>query len=45
MSEKAFPVIQMTICILAAGVYLYNGDLRRAIYWIAAAVLTAAVTF
>lgn len=45
MSEKAFPVIQMIICILAAGVYMYNGDLRRTIYWMAAATLTAAVTF
>jgi len=30
---------------LAAIVYMSAGDIRRAIYWIAASVLNAAVTF
>lgn len=39
------PSILIIIDICAAGVYLYHGDVRKAIYWIAAAVLTAAVTY
>lgn len=40
-----FPALIIVIDVLAALVYLYHGDYRRAIYWTAAAVLTAAVTY
>jgi len=41
---KAFPYILMSLDVAAAVVYLINGDLRRGVYWVAAAVLTACVT-
>lgn len=40
-----FPCILMALDVAASGVYLFGGDLRRFIYWIAAATLTATVTF
>ena len=43
--EKILPTVLIIIDVLAGGVYLCNGDARRFIYWIAAAVLTATVTF
>jgi len=43
--QKLFPIILIVLDILASGVYASQGDIRRAIYWIAAAVLTATVTF
>lgn len=39
------PTLLIVIDILAAAVYAYDGDIRRTIYWVAAAVLTASVTF
>ncbi len=45
MNKYIFPVILIAIDICAAAVYGINGDLRKTIYWIAAAVLNAAVTF
>ena len=45
MNKYIFPVILIVIDICAAAVYGINGDLRKTIYWIAAAVLNAAVTF
>ena len=43
--EKVFPVVLIILDIVSAGVYLYTGDFRRFIYWMAAATLTATVTF
>jgi hypothetical protein len=43
--QKILPTILIIIDILAALVYLKQGDIRRVIYWIAAAILTASVTF
>ena len=43
--NKLFPTILITLDVLAAIVYFYCGDMRRAIYWGAAGILTAAVTF
>ncbi len=40
-----FPSILIVLDIAAAAVYAYDGDWRRMIYWLAAAVLTAAITF
>jgi hypothetical protein len=39
------PALMIVLDIGAAAVYLMNGDLRRAVYWLAAAVLTASITF
>ena len=43
--EKVFPIILIVLDILAAVVYAFGGDVRMAVYWIAAAVLTVCVTF
>ena len=42
---KMFPVFLIIIDTCAGIVYACNGDMRKTIYWIAAAVLNAAVTF
>ena len=45
MSAKLFPTILIALDVCASLVYLSEGDLRRFIYWTAAAVLTATVTY
>ncbi len=45
MSRKIFPTILIVLDIAAAIVYARHGDWRRAIYWVAAAVITGSVTF
>lgn len=40
-----FPTILITLDLFAAIFYFHAGDYRRAIYWTAAATLTATVTF
>ena len=40
-----FPLILIIIYILAAIVYLYGKDYKKAVYWLAAAVLNICVTF
>lgn len=42
---RIFPIGMMLMSAGAAVVYGYDGDARKAIYWIAATVITAAVTF
>jgi hypothetical protein len=42
--KTLFPSILIILDIGSSVVYLYFGDIRRAIYWIAAAVLTICVT-
>ena len=44
-SVKFFPTVLMVLDLAASAVSLAQGDFRRAIYWFAAAVLTASVTF
>lgn len=44
-SPRLFPVILMTLDLLSGAVYAAKGDWRHAIYWLAAATLTATVTF
>jgi len=44
-STQIFPTILIILDIAAAIVWFYNGDMRRGIYWIAAAVLTSTVTY
>ena len=45
MIAKIFPVALIVLDVAAAVVYAACGDWRRFIYWIAAATLTATVTF
>lgn len=45
MNPKVFPSTLIILDVCAAISYGANGDIRRFIYWIAAAVLTASVTF
>ena len=40
-----FPSVLMALDALAATAYAVNGDWRRTVYWLAAATLTATVTF
>lgn len=42
---KIFPIMLIVLDLCAAGVYASQGDWRRLIYWVSAAVLTASVTF
>jgi hypothetical protein len=42
---KLFPIVLIALDLMASAVYAYHWDIRRTIYWFAAAVLTAAVTF
>ena len=42
---KVFPMILIGLDIGASLVYFAEGDVRRGIYWIAAATLTSCVTF
>lgn len=45
MSDKFFPTILITLDVCASIVYLVHGDVRHAVYWFSAAVLTATVTY
>ena len=42
---KIFPTILIALDLGAAVVYGISGDWRKVVYWVAAAVLNAAVTF
>ena len=42
---KVFPCVLIALDVAAAVVYAACGDWRRLIYWLAAATLTATVTF
>ena len=43
--EKVIPIVLIILDIGAAGVYAYCHDWKKAVYWVAAATLTACVTF
>lgn len=43
--EHVFPIIMIIIDVGAAIVYAKGGDVKKAVYWIAAAVLNICVTF
>jgi len=45
VSAKVFPTVLIALDVCAAMVYLAVGDVRRMIYWLAAGVLTATVTY
>ena len=40
-----FPIIMIALDIGAAAVCFFSRDYKKAVYWLAAAVLNAAVTF
>lgn len=42
---RIFPTALMALDALAATACGFNGDWRRTVYWLAAATLTATVTF
>lgn len=42
---RLFPLTLMALDVCAATVYFWSGDVKRGIYWLAAATLTACVTF
>lgn len=44
-NEHIFPTLLIVLDILAGVVYLCHGDVKKFIYWIAAAVLNITVTF
>ncbi len=43
--EKIFPLLLIIIDVVAGGVYFANGDIKKGIYWVAAATLSYCVTF
>lgn len=45
MSTRFFPICLIVLDVAAAVVCGVNGDVRRAVYWASAAVLTTTVTF
>lgn len=45
VSPKLFPTVLIVLSVAAALVCAAHGDVRRTIYWLAAAVLNASVTF
>ena len=42
---KLFPTILIGLMTISGVLYFYEGDWRKGIYWIAAGVLNAAVTY
>ncbi len=44
-TEKIFPTVLIVLDVCAALGYLPSGDYRKVIYWLAAAILTATVTY
>ena len=45
MTTKLFPIALIVLDVGAAVVYAIAGDYKKAVYWIAAAVLNITVTF
>ena len=45
MNPKLFPTILIFLDLAASLVYVSGGDIRRCVYWFAAAVLTYCVTY
>ena len=45
MSKYIFPSILILLDVGAAVMFAVSGDLKKAVYWIAAAVLNVCVTF
>ena len=45
IDPRILPTLLMVIDVLAAVVYVFDGDWRRVVYWLAAATLTGVVTW
>lgn len=45
LTTKFFPTLLIILDVCAAISYATHGDTRKIIYWLSAAVLTAAVTY
>jgi len=45
LTTKFFPTLLIILDVCDAGAYATHGDVRKIIYWLSAAVLTAAVTY
>lgn len=45
LNPKFFPSVLMVLDFLAAAVYLAHKDIRHALYWVSAGILTATVTY
>lgn len=45
VNDRIFPTIHIIVSIAAAAVYWTKGDIRKIIYWLAAAALTTVVTY
>ncbi len=45
MLAKILPTVLIVIDVAAGIVYACNGDIKRCVYWFAAATLTATVTY
>jgi hypothetical protein len=45
IDPRVLPTVIIIINVLSAIVYASGGDIKRCIYWVAAAVLTATVTY
>ena len=45
INPKTFPVVMIVECVLAAISYAAAGDIRKTLYWLFAAGITATVTF
>ena len=45
VTEHLFPTVLIVLDLAAAVVYFRHGDYKKAVYWIAAAVLNICVTF
>ena len=43
--EQVFPLILIIIDLIAAIVYFYHKDIKKGVYWVAAAILSYTVTF
>ena len=44
-AEYFFPLLLIALDVAAASVYAFSGDIKKAVYWVAAAVLSICVTF
>jgi hypothetical protein len=42
---QVFPATLIVLDLIASAVYALDADVRRSVYWLAAAVLTLVVTF
>lgn len=42
---RIFPTLLLILDLFAAAVYAYYGEWGRVVYWVAAALLTASITY